>query len=78
MTTLSKMHFEPAEPNYNVLLNAVDSADSVQVLNFLGELIKLHIANGREYTKEERNIRVIRNAWVSRMEELKKAGGEDQ
>ena len=57
-------------PRWSVILNSIKTAKTEQILNFIGQLVRLHKQHGAEYTKDESMMSNFRDSFQQRIEEL--------
>ena len=58
-------------PRWSVILNSIKTAKTEQILNFIGQLVRLHKQHGAEYTKDESMMSNFRDSFQQRLEELR-------
>jgi hypothetical protein len=57
-------------PRWSVILHSIKTAKNHQVLNFIGQLVRLHKQNGEDYTKDETMMSEFRDSFQQRKTEL--------
>ena len=57
-------------PQWSVILNEIKNAKTERLLDFIGQLVRVHQANGMKYTKDESMMSNFRDSFQQRKKEL--------
>tara|TARA_R110000851_G_scaffold217408_2_gene370341 strand:- start:1 stop:225 length:225 start_codon:yes stop_codon:yes gene_type:complete len=57
-------------PRWSVILNSIKTAKTQQILNFIGQVVRLHKQHGADYTKDESMMSNFRDSFQQRKTEL--------